>query len=82
MDYSRLRNGNDVRGIASEGVPGEEVNLTKTAARDIARGFCLWLQKRLRKSRVLVAVGHDSGFPQPNFYPAPGRALRKAETIF
>lgn len=60
MDYSRLRNGNDVRGVASAGVPGEEVNLTKTAAERISRAFCLWLKKRLRKNRVLVAVGHDS----------------------
>lgn len=60
MDYSRLRNGNDVRGVASAGVPGEEVNLTKTAAEHISRAFCLWLKSRLHKNRVLVAVGHDS----------------------
>ena len=60
MDYSRLRNGNDVRGVASAGVPGEEVNLTKTAAEHISRAFCLWLKNRLHKNRVLVAVGHDS----------------------
>lgn len=60
MDYSRLRNGNDVRGVASAGVPGEEINLTKTAAEHISRAFCLWLKSRLHKSRVLVAVGHDS----------------------
>ena len=60
MDYSRLRNGNDVRGIASEGVPGEEVDLTETAAEHISGAFCLWLKKRLHKNRVLAAVGHDS----------------------
>ncbi len=60
MDYSILRNGNDVRGIASEGVTGEEVNLTKTATEHISRAFCRWLKKRLHKERVLVAAGHDS----------------------
>ena len=78
MDYSRLRNGNDVRGIASEGVPGEEVNLTKTAARDIARGFCLWLQKRLRKSRVLVAVGHDSRISAAELLSGAGQGITES----
>ena len=78
MDYSRLRNGNDVRGIASEGVPGEEVNLTKTAARDIARGFCLWLQKRLCKSRVLVAVGHDSRISAAELLSGAGQGITES----
>ena len=78
MDYSRLRNGNDVRGIASEGVPGEEDNLTKTAARDIARGFCLWLQKRLCKSRVLVAVGHDSRISAAELLSGAGQGIRES----
>ena len=38
-NYSKLRNESDVRGIAIEGVPGQEVNLTEQACRDIARGF-------------------------------------------
>ena len=78
MNYSRLRNGNDVRGIASEGVPGEEVNLTNTAARDIARGFCLWLQKRLRKSRVLVAVGHDSRISAAELLSGAGQGITES----
>ena len=39
MDYSRLRNGTDVRGIAVAGVEHEDVNLTSQAARDISRAF-------------------------------------------
>lgn len=59
-NYSKLRNESDVRGIAIEGVPGQEVNLTEQACRDIARGFALWLIKRARKSDLRVALGRDS----------------------
>lgn len=51
MDYSRLRNGTDVRGIAVTGVAGEEVDFTKEAARDIAHAFCVWLKNKLGKKR-------------------------------
>ena len=65
MDYSRLRNGTDVRGIAVAGVEHEDVNLTSQAARDISRAFCLWLKQKLNKRRVRVAVGYDSRISAP-----------------
>ncbi|MDD6995261.1 MAG: hypothetical protein SPH68_03465 [Candidatus Borkfalkiaceae bacterium] len=65
MDYSRLRNGTDVRGIAVAGVLHEDVNLTEQAARDISRAFCLWLKRKLGKRRVRVAVGYDSRISAP-----------------
>ena len=65
MDYSLLRNGTDVRGIAVAGVEHEDVNLTAQAARDISRAFCLWLKQKLNKRRVRVAVGYDSRISAP-----------------
>lgn len=65
MDYSRLRNGTDVRGIAVAGVKNEPVDLTATAVRDIAHAFCLWLRKRSGKKRVCVAAGYDSRISAP-----------------
>lgn len=59
-NYSKLRNESDVRGIAIEGVPGQEVNLTEQACRDIARGFALWLIKRAGKNELRIAIGRDS----------------------
>lgn len=59
-NYSKLRNESDVRGIAIAGVPGQDVNLTEEACRDIARGFALWLIKRTGKTDLRVAVGRDS----------------------
>ncbi len=57
-----LRNGSDIRGVALEGVEGEEVNLTIDAVRSIARGFALWLSERLDKpfETLRVTVGRDS----------------------
>ena len=60
MDYKKLQNGSDIRGVALEGIEGQSVNLTETACKDIGRGFALWLQKKLGKTALRVAVGRDS----------------------
>ncbi len=60
QEYLALRNGTDVRGVATDGVAGEEVTLTKEGVRNIARAFCLWLQDSLGKDKLTIAVGHDS----------------------
>ena len=39
MEYLSLQNGSDIRGVAMEGIPGQSVNLTDQACRDIGRGF-------------------------------------------
>lgn len=61
MDYSKLQNGSDIRGVALEGIEGQHINLTEQACRDIGRGFALWLIKKTNKAENLrVAVGRDS----------------------
>ena len=61
MDYKKLQNGSDIRGVALEGIEGQHVNLTEQVTRDIGRGFALWLMKKLGKtSGIRVAVGRDS----------------------
>ena len=61
MDYSKLQNGSDIRGVALEGIEGQHVNLTEQASRDIGRGFALWLMKKTgKKENIRVAVGRDS----------------------
>ncbi len=60
MDYSKLQNGSDIRGVALEGIEGQHVNLTEAACRDIGRGFALWLQAKTGKTSIRVAVGRDS----------------------
>ena len=60
MDYKKLQNGSDIRGVALEGIEGQHVNLTEQATYDIARGFALWLIKKTGKTSLRVAVGRDS----------------------
>ena len=61
MDYKKLQNGSDIRGVALEGIEGQHVNLTEQVSKDIGRGFALWLAKKTGKSNGLrVAVGRDS----------------------
>ena len=60
MDYKKLQNGSDIRGVALEGIEGQYINLTEDACRDIGRGFALWLRERLGKDSLRVAVGRDS----------------------
>ena len=61
MDYSKLQNGSDIRGVALEGIEGQHINLTEQACRDIGRGFACWLQKKCAsKENIRVAVGRDS----------------------
>ncbi len=58
--YSALKSGSDIRGVASEGVTGEEIQLTDEAVFDLTIGFCRFLEETgIRKGEV-VAVGHDS----------------------
>lgn len=61
MDYSKLQNGSDIRGVALEGIEGQHINLTEQACKDIGRGFALWLMKKTGKTAgIRVAVGRDS----------------------
>ena len=61
MDYSKLQNGSDIRGVALEGIEGQHINLTEDACKDIGRGFALWLMKKTGKTAgIRVAVGRDS----------------------
>lgn len=58
----KLQNGSDIRGIAMEGVPGEEVNLDAAAASRIAQVFVHWLSIKTNKNPVSlnICIGHDS----------------------
>ena len=60
MDYKKLQNGSDIRGVALEGIEGQHVNLTESASRDIGRAFAVWLKNRLNKTDLKVAIGRDS----------------------
>ena len=61
MDYSKLKSGTDIRGVAVEGA-GEPVTLTDEVVETIAAAFLVWTQRHLGKdaSALKIAIGHDS----------------------
>ncbi len=59
-DWTELKSGTDVRGIALEGVEGEHINLTDEAVSGIMKAFCYRLAKELGKDKLTIAIGHDS----------------------
>ena len=65
MDYKKLQNGSDIRGVALEGIEGQHINLTEAVCKDIGRGFALWLQAKTGKNNLSVAVGRDSRLSGP-----------------
>ena len=63
----KLQNGSDVRGVAVEGVEGENVNLTPDIATKIGCAFVSWLSKKTGKAAadLKIGVGRDSRITGP-----------------
>lgn len=60
-----LKNGSDIRGIASEGVEGLDINLTDDVVFNIAAGFAKYAKEKLGKENIVIAIGHDSRISAP-----------------
>lgn len=65
MDWKKLQNGSDIRGVAAPGVEGEEVNLTPEVAGIIARAFVEWLRERARECSCACASERNGESPRP-----------------
>lgn len=74
MDYSKLQNGSDIRGVAIALEGGKEVNLTEEVCFNIGRGFALWLQKRYHRP-CKVALGRDCRISGEMLIAQMGKAL-------
>ncbi len=61
-DLMKLQNGSDIRGVAIDSVPGEEVNLTPEVAGAIGGAFAYWLGFKVNKNPydLKICVGYDS----------------------
>lgn len=62
LDYSRLQNGSDIRGVAIRGEDGREVNLGREETMRLTAAFARWLSAREGKALkdITISVGHDS----------------------
>lgn len=79
QDYSKLKSGTDVRGVASD-LFGKPVELTDAAVEDIASAFVAWLSRRAGKpaDALSLALGHDSRISAERISAACKRALTAA----
>ena len=62
MDFKKLQNGSDIRGIALPGVEGEVPNLTEAECEKLTFSFILWLSEKTGRSAgdLTVSIGFDS----------------------
>lgn len=59
MNWKKLQNGSDIRGVALDGIEGEYVNLTQEVIETIARSFVRWLRNTLVNETPIIAIGTD-----------------------
>ncbi|KAJ6727246.1 PHOSPHOGLUCOSAMINE MUTASE FAMILY PROTEIN [Salix purpurea] len=81
VDFMKLQNGSDIRGVAVAGVEGEPVTLTEPVTEAIAAAFSAWLleMKRDDASKPLrVSVGHDSRISAQVLQDAVSRGIAGA----
>ena len=78
--WAQFKSGTDIRGVASEGVAGQEINLTDDAVQKMAAGFALWLSGRVQKdcADLKIAVGHDSRISADRISAAVASSLTAA----
>lgn len=81
IDFKKLQNGSDIRGVAIAGVEGEPVNLTEPVSEAIAAGFVGWLLEKKKADgsrRLRVSVGHDSRISADSLQVAVARGIAGA----
>lgn len=78
--WKQFKSGTDIRGIATEGVEGESVNLTNEAVRAMSAGFVLWLAKKCGKkpSELVISVGRDSRVSGPRIVSECSDVMKNA----
>ena len=68
----KLQNGSDIRGVAIEGVEGEDVTLTANSAAKIGKAFVEWFCKKTGKKaeELKIGLGRDSRITGPSLLNA------------
>ena len=77
IEFKKLQNGSDIRGVALEGIEGQPVNLTEEAVTTIAKAFGAWLSNKTGKDagQLKVAIGRDSRISGPALLAAAAKGL-------
>ncbi len=77
-NWQKLQNGSDIRGVALEGIPGEDVNLDKIVVEVLGKAFVTWLLKRNITKNLTIAVGMDSRLSGPALKEALSKSMKTA----
>ncbi len=83
--YGKLQNGSDIRGVAMEGMAGQEVTLSPQEVEAICRGFIKWLSHKTGKTPegLVIAIGRDSRLTGPELVQAGASAMsREGATVY
>ncbi|MBE6764764.1 MAG: phosphomannomutase/phosphoglucomutase [Ruminococcaceae bacterium] len=80
MEWKKFKSGTDIRGIASEGVEGQHINLTDEAVGAMAASFAVWLGRKYNKSlgELRIGVGHDCRISSERIDDAVSAAISAA----
>ncbi len=78
--YKQFKSGTDIRGVAVEGVKGQDVNLTDEVVASMAQGFVLWLSDKVGKkpSDLTISIGRDSRVSGPRIVKTVSEELKSA----
>ncbi len=78
--WKQFKSGTDIRGVASEGVQGQEINLTDEAVAAMANGFLIWLCDKAgkRPEELKIACGRDSRISGPRIIGVVSKTLKEA----
>ncbi|XP_020095965.1 uncharacterized protein LOC109715399 isoform X2 [Ananas comosus] len=81
VDFLKLQNGSDIRGVAVAGVEGEPVTLTEPVSEAIAAAFAAWVLEKKKpdgSKRLRISIGHDSRISAQKLQDAVSRGIADA----
>ncbi|MBP5418853.1 MAG: phosphomannomutase/phosphoglucomutase [Bacteroidales bacterium] len=74
-EWSILQNGNDIRGVADDGIIGETVTLSTAKVEALGKGFVRWLWRHEGHRHLSIAVGMDCRLTGPMFIHSLEQAI-------
>lgn len=78
-DWKKLQNGSDIRGVALQGVKGEEVNFGPDEVKKLGGAFVVWLQTHFAgKNNLRISIGRDPRLSGPSLSQALSEGLSEA----
>ncbi len=76
--WKQIKSGSDVRGVATDSVEGEKINLTNETVEKICLAFAKWIREKMNLdyTSITIALGHDSRVSAPRIKNVAVNALR------